>query len=452
MPTLALLGRGGTAAAPSVGAVALKYARSNIMRAGASRADYYQPIVSCTIGGTRRETLLHQATLSVTQNLNAQPDTMTVMCHSFTPVIGQEIVIGLGAIDNRFFAGHVMTVRAQQVTAALPPIYTLDCIDYTWELGHKRVRGRKFVNTAVNQIVASLLSDYASNFSIYGSPFGFTSVDFQSNDDETVTQAITRAMGMIDGDWYVDNNRKVHLFQDPETTDLALTNTTAAWQIDYSEDMSQVRSRTAVRGGTTTTTAAASVSASSIQVDDTRLFGSTGGLFLAGGNYCAYTGKSVTEGPGSLTGIPTEGDTSIRYDIAQGESVRVYALETNAGAVAQIAATLGSSHNGLIDYSISDGNNGAAAAVASAQSDLSHFGVQAEKRLSLRTRNKTYMLGRDIVATVTSPLSIMGRFQIQTITISDFPGTVMNNYWPERQVQAGINRNRDATQVLAGLL
>src|SRR5262245_43633424 len=121
MPTLVILGRGGTPAAPGVGAQAIKFARSNVMRAATSRSDYFQPVMYCTIGGTRRETLLHQSTLTVTQNINDQPDTLTVMCHGFTPVAGQEIILGLGAVDNRFFAGHIMAVRAQSVTTALPP-------------------------------------------------------------------------------------------------------------------------------------------------------------------------------------------------------------------------------------------------------------------------------------------------------------------------------------------
>lgn len=449
MPLRLLLHVTTAPSAPSAGPVAIKYARANIMRAATSRADYYQPLVYATIGGTRRETKLRRETLTITQNLNEQPDTMAVECLGFTPVTGQEIVIGLGAPDNRIFAGHILQV-ANDPTVTHTAIYRLSCIDYTWELGHKRVRGRKFINTTANAIVAALVNDFAPNFSIYGQPFGFQAIDFQSNDEETVPEAISRVTKMIGADWYVDANRKVHLFTNTEAAAIAFTNSTRAIRLSYSQDMSQVRSRTTVRGQSTSAAADVDVSATSLPIGDTREFGDTGGYALVGANVITYTGRSTTDGPGALTGIPAAGDYSIRYAVVQGETVRVFSISDDAGAQSRIASTLGSGHNGIIEHAIQDGNQGAAGASDAGDGDLMQWATEVEKRLTFGVRDPRYTIGRDVTVNVTAPQTITGTFQIYTLTLTEFPialTNVTNNLFPIRQVEAGINR-RD----LVGLL
>lgn len=463
MPLL-LLFRRGTPAAPVVGTKALMYARAGIMRAGASRADYYQPIVSCTIGGVRRETKLVVDTMVLSQHLNAEPDTLSVSCSGFTPIRGQEIVIGLGAIDNRIFGGHILRVKVS-VSMKPAPIYQLDCIDYTWELGHKRVRGRQFIRTSAEQIIGSLLSDFAPTFSIYGRPFGLPATDFQSNHEETLVEAITRLCKMVDLDWYVDENRKVHLFATSEMSALSFTNTTQAIELAYADDLSQIRTRTTETGGSTSATVATPVGATSLAVDDTRLFGGAaligggGGassipMALVGANVISYTGRSVAHGPGFLTGIPDSGDLSIRYDIAQGESVRVFALDNNLGAQGSLATTLGAGHNGVIEHTMDDGSNGDAAAHAATLADLLRYATDSERQLTFKTYLKNYTLGRDILATVTTPLTISGVYQIYSVTWTTFPPSIAThtelNRQPLKAIEAGINR-RGGVQLLGVL-
>jgi hypothetical protein len=161
----------------------------------------------------------------------------------------------------------------------------------------------------------------------------------------------------------------------------------------------------------------------------------------------------VGEGQGSLTGIPDSGDYSIRYDVAQGDSIRVFEVANSLGAQTQLAAALGSGHTGIIEYSLQDGNQGAAAARTTSAADLAQFAASADKQLSFSIRDPRFTIGRSVVANVTVPQLISGPFQIYQVTLTNFPIALVNttnNLYPIREIQAGTNR-RDLVGVLEPL-
>lgn len=356
---------------------------------------------------------------------------------------GNEIIIGLGNLTNRIFAGHILNLRevARYRRNQKRPTVAVDCIDYSWQLDWKRVTGKGWTNTSVGTIVGDIISAFAPAFTVR-TEAGLTSVDFQSNHDERVSEAISRVMKMIGGYWYVDYDRVVHVFVNPETDGnaVALDNSnTRFWDFEYAEDLSQVRSRTRVTGRASTTTATAAVGATSLAVDDTRFFSSTGGYALVGANQITYTGKSVSEGPGNLTGIPSGGAGSILISIGQGESVRVLGIQSSASGAATLTALIGTG-DGYLEHSIEDGQLGDSAANQAATGDLA-LNSTFDKRITYKTRDIFTRSGKLISVDMTNSMTsrhITGSYKVQRVVIRDIE--VTRYRYPIREVEAGANR------------
>jgi hypothetical protein len=356
---------------------------------------------------------------------------------------GSEIIIGLGNLTNRIFAGHILSYRQppHHFRDQKRPLFELDCIDYSWQLDWKRVTGKSWTSTSVGTIVGDIITAFAPAFTVR-TEAGLTSVDFQSNHDERVSEALSRLMKMIGGYWYVDYDRVVHVYVNPEPDGnaVALDSTnTKFWAFEYAEDISQARTRTRVTGGASTTTAVAAVGATSLAIDDTRLFASAGGYALVGGNQITYTGKSTTEGPGSLTGIPSAGTGSVLTSVAQGESVRVLAIQQSATSAAAMIAQVGTG-DGYIEHTIEDGSLGDSAANQTASGDLL-LNQTYDKRIAFRTRDLFMRSGKLVSVDQTNTKTnqhLTGSYKVQRVVISDIE--LSRTRYPVRTVEAGANR------------
>lgn len=423
---------------------ALTYSFSGVMRAGASRAGYFPAISALSVGGTVVTGRGVKPTIDILDEMNEIPNTATLQVRgssTFTPAKGQEILIGLGNLTNRIFAGHVMTVRQHQPRKnQKKPIFDLECVDYTWQLDWKRVQGKTWTSTAVGAIASDIVSTFATAFTMRVEA-NLTAVTFQSNHDERVSEALSRLMTMVGGYWYVDYDRVVHIFVNPEpdATSIALDSTnTAFWDFSYAEDVTQVRTRVRVTGGASATTAVAAVGATSLAIDDTRLFASTGGYALTGANQITYTGKSTTEGPGNLTGIPSSSTGSILTSVAQGESVRVLAIVDDAAAATAIAALVGTG-DGYIEHSLEDGELGDAAARSRGLGELIK-NKTSDQQATYTTRNIAARSGKVIAVDLTNTDTgqhITGTFQILRVHITEVE--IARTRYPLRQIEAGRN-------------
>lgn len=435
---------------------ALTYSLSGVMRAGASRSGYFRAIGALSIGGTVVTTKGIKPSIRIVDELNAAPNTCELTVRgsaAFTPVRGQEILVGLGNLTNRIFAGHVMTVSvAQPRRNQKKPKFALTCIDYSWQLDWKRVTGKAWTTTAVGTIVSEMVASFAPAFTVRVET-GLTSVDFQSNHDERVSEALSRLMNMVGGYWYVDYDRVVHAFVNTETDGNAVAldvGNNNFWNFEYEQDIAQTRTRVRVTGGSSTTTTVAAVGDTTLAVDDTRLFGTAGGFVLVGANQLTYTGKSVAMGPGNLTGIPSSSTGSILTAIAQGESVRVLAIASDASAAAIMAIAVGTG-DGFLEHSIEDGQLGDAAARQTATGDLLQ-NARGDQRLSYKTRDLFTKSGKTISVTVTNgetSQSVTGSFKIQRVVITDVELSLSR--YPIREVEAGNNR-RDVFDSVGTLL
>lgn len=431
------------------------YALSGVARSGATRSDYYRPFFAATIAGVSVRGQVIKNTVSITDVADEVPNTasLSIRRGAVTPVKGQEIILGQGNITNRLFAGNILSVSERQDVAAQQyAIYDLACIDYTWQLDFLRVEAMSFTSTDAATIIGTMVAACASTFTTGRVTAGMGSIDFQSNDQELLSSAITRVMSQVHGYWYVDYDKVLHAFQTYETdnapTALTATNNNF-FGLEYSSDISQVRTRTKVKGGSSSTTAVVAVGATSLPVDDTRLFASGGGTVLSGANKVTYAAKSVASGPGSLTGVPASGTGAVLVAIAQGETVRVSQMAQDATAAAAMATLLGSG-TGYIEHVIEDGNAGDAAALQMAQADIALY-KDPEQHITYETRDKFARSGKAVSVTITHAVTgrvISGSFLIQQVVISDIE--LVATRYPKRVVTAGTNR-RDLYDLLRKL-
>jgi hypothetical protein len=369
---------------------------------------------------------------------------------AFMPAKGQEVIIGLGAISNRIFAGYILNTNLviNRKTSRFPRM-ELDLIDYTWLLDHFVVYGKKWDNVSASTVIQQVFDAFvpaALGFSTVRVQAGLPTISIQSNDDETIPQFLSRLMKLIGGYWYVDYSKIIHAYTGTETDANPVVlddNNTTYWDLRYSDDLSQARTRVRVHGGSTTTTAAAAAGATTLAVDDTRLFSSSGGKALVGANQITYTGKSVGEGPGDLTGV-----SGLVYDIAQGDSTRVLAIEDDLTGQAAIAALLGGGHTGVITHTARDGNAGEDAAHAVGTAQLAIFPAAGEQQLAFKTKDKAAKAGKAFTANITTPATVSGTFLIQRVTLSNFEIGVAR--FPTREVECGVSK-RDIEDLLKHL-
>ncbi len=423
------------------------YAISGLCRSGATRSDYYRPVGQVQIGGTLRSTMIDKRTVRIVDLLNAQPNTATFDCVDFTPLRGQEVAISLGTTRNKIFAGHIITVDQTAPHSGQRVRFTVSCVDYTWLLETRRITGKRYENESVTNIIRDLMMLAPSGFTTANVEASMDAVDFTTNHAETLMQAISRLMkmaskgGVQGGYCYVDYNKDLHAFVTPEADGnpkvLNATNLNF-WDLQYSVDLSQVRTRVYAMGAVTQTTSTVPNISTAIPVADTGIFAEAGGQALSFGNQLQYAGTSPTTGPGWLTGV-----TSFSYSIPQGESVRVLATRINSNAANSMAAIIGT--DGLIDHIVSDERLTDAGARTRGDGDLGLF-AEPESSVTLFTRDKFMKSGKTLPASLTAPTVISTEMIVQEVEIFDI--ALGNGYrFPRRRVKAGTT-TRDVFQLL----
>jgi hypothetical protein len=204
---------------------------------------------------------------------------------------------------------------------------------------------------------------------------------------------------------------------------------------------------------------AAAAGATSLAVDDCAPFLSGGGWAEApGGQAFLYTGRSVSSGPGSLTGIPASGTGSliaavragtvtalphltgcsgITYAINKGDPVNIVVIVDDATAQTALAALVGG--DGIHEMFITDGRWSITEATARANAELS-LRKNPLVTVSFQTRDPSMQSGRDVTLTITSP-AISGTFKIQRVTLTELGlGGPTGFIFPLRQVEVSSRR------------
>jgi len=214
-----------------------------------------------TIGGTIRTTLIDWTSIKIKKNLTSQVDTASFQYEKFgdrtwEPAENKEVIIEFdadaGAGFERIFAGYTTFVVAD-VERAGHRIYTVKCKDYNYVLD-KRLAVASYVSKTPKQIVDDLIANYA-----FGDGFTTTGVDTTPTVDRIdfnyipVRQAIKKVADITLKQWYVDENKKIRMFNKldiPAPFDVTDSNGNMLdGSLDIIEDITQLKNRVVVRGG-----------------------------------------------------------------------------------------------------------------------------------------------------------------------------------------------------------
>lgn len=241
------------------GTSAATHARFNKMRFGAARFGYFTPNVIVTIAGTDRTTkVLRQEPFRVTQNRNEEPDTAEFTIGrnpGFTPTAGQAVVVALGTTERKEFAGQITDVEHVRSNKTQYPRYRVSCTDWA-KLFNRRSITEVFSSQSATDIATSIISGYTSGFTAEAVESGLPTIDEFPCINELPMAAMARLANLIGGAFYIDPNRRVHLWGSAgpssvyaPTNPVALTDdlsTLKAFRPAY--DFSQVRTRSIVEG------------------------------------------------------------------------------------------------------------------------------------------------------------------------------------------------------------
>lgn len=276
--------------------------------------------VTVTINSTQRQSNVMPlqgapwSTLTTSEALNDEPDTATMRVKGFTPREGHPVEIWYGF--TQLFGGSVVRRTQINVGSRDNVEWDLYCMDWT------RLLNRRLVNaTYTSETVYDILLDLLANNS---SGFTTTNVDQTALDaitldeivftDEPLASAISRLMKRAGGYWYADATRDIHAFLEDTANPPDSVTDASDPEIEHlviATDISQIRTRVFVEGIGTVIKTDATAGLTSIPVEDSGPFASTGGLFKAGTQRCTYTGKN-DGGGGALIGAllnPTNGPT-----------------------------------------------------------------------------------------------------------------------------------------------
>lgn len=206
---------------------------------------------------------------------------------------------------------------------------------------------------------------------------------------------------------------------------------------------------------------ATAAGSTSLPVEDCAQFLSGGGWAEApGGQVFSYTGRSVSSGPGSLTGIPASGAGSLTaavragtvsalahltgcagivYAINSGDPINIIVTVDDATAQTALAALVGG--DGVHEMFITDGRWAITEATAQANTELT-MRKNPIVTVEFDSRDPSIISGRDITITLSSPV-ISGTFKIQRVTYSEIGiggALAVNNIWPLRHAECSSRR------------
>lgn len=285
------------------------YARLGLMRLGATRLDYYQPWFKVLINGVDRTSATRITGATITQELDAAPDTAEFRVSGITPTKGQDLKFYMGDSDlaHCLFAGRIREVKTGYEGVPTNVYFDLSCIDYTWLLNRRKVMA-SYTNQSATAILLSIMTAFTTGFTTRNVATGLPTIDDITFVNEDVSDAIDKVMQRIGGAWFMDYTNDLnafitnpHGFAQPVTQAAPLTTR----DITLATDLSQVRTRVWVRGRGASAAADVSAGMTSLPVDDATAFASSGGRVEVGAQRITYTGKSSLEGQGAVTaGLP----------------------------------------------------------------------------------------------------------------------------------------------------
>lgn len=336
---------------------ALMQCRSGLARSGASRSGFYRSRNIVLLNGVDVTANIWKKTLKATDILNEQPDTASLTLFDKTgalsPATGNTLICADGALNNRYFGGTLVkttrkSVKNQDGASVAVKLFDLAATDWTWLLNKYLVTKQYAAGTAGHVIVLDIMSTFVP------AGLGFTTGKVKTSAPSLT--APLKIKGIPVGDalsyvcqatvpnwqWYPDPAQAIHYF-DVETNQRPQAIRPKVYtydRLDYTSDITQIRTRIVCEGGGARTTAPVAVGATSIPVDECAWYSATGGKVISSGQstILTYTGVSAASGPGNITGVPASSTGSVTVALLQGDSLNVWVITDNAAAQTALGA------------------------------------------------------------------------------------------------------------------
>lgn len=397
----------------------MAYARSGF-RSGEARSGDFDQSLAIEIGGTDRTTRCDFNTLEITEKAGAVANELKLDVRGFTPTKFQTVKIYNGGIDVGVpvFVGTIVDRTQKGHRAVDRPVFSLEVDDPVWRLDRYALVTKTYRDLGINTIVADLLvnfTDPASGFRPGYLPSSLGNVDEIRFESALVSDCLRRLADQVDGAIaQVDYQGRCSIFvtDADEGNVLSLTGSGLDfWGFTHRENATELATRVIWVGGGGVTTAPVAAGATTIAVDECGwyVYGST---VRSGPNSAiSYTGVSVNAGPGTLTGV-----SGVSHDLAQGETIHVYAKADDVTAQTALAAALGGGQSGIAVRQRADGRLGYPECLKRASSELAFF-KNALDKVTYTTTNPYTRAGRNVTVTLTTPTTINATLRIQECLI-----------------------------------
>lgn len=440
-------------------------ARLAVMRLAQTRLGYMNPVLRITIGGTDRTTQFEKTSVRITRRTNT-PTTATlstILGPTFTPAEGQIVIIGLGAIGNVLFGGHITDVKQSHNPQGTSVKFSLSCQDYTWLFDRRQVT-KTYGSSLVSTIVADIIASFTTGFtSTHVEPSATTLSDGISFTMEKPSQCLKRLADKESGaTFYIDPSKDVHF----GATDRAPNphNLTSSFK-DYENvvldtDLSQVVTRVYVEGAGSVLSGYSGsgwVPGASIVVDDASVFPDPGTTFdLRIGSYMPVNGRRLRYQRQSLVtqvldpqsaGDSTYTDFTDMGPFPNSTPVNMWLMSENTSAQTALAALEGG--DGIHESYIQDRRLSATGMQDRATDAL--LNSAAVDTLTYRTHDPSTRPGAKVTVSLASPVSISGTFTIESVTITGFEEAALHHPWYEVEASSKNRTIWDVYRATLGL-
>jgi hypothetical protein len=296
--------------------VARSDALLNTFRLNQRRLGEAAPRFTVIIGSDWRHEDIRVDSVTMTDAINDEPNTLSFRLEGAAPVEGAAITVWVGPTlqnDSIFFAGQILSVQAVYESLPRNLAYDVQAIDHTWLLKRRLVSAwypAQSATATVLAIVRDFAPGYVANHVVAGLPV----IDEISFSNEDVPNAISRVMEAIGGYWYVDYGRSIHAFLTDTEQASPITDYQPNTMINIAQttDLSQVSNRILARGGGSKATADCTPTGSfhtTVPVEDLgwyQVSAPPGGAWLEIGSQRVIYGSTQGE---SGTGSTILGDT-----------------------------------------------------------------------------------------------------------------------------------------------
>lgn len=247
------------------------------------------------IDGVDRTRFTNRFESDILDVLNESPNTCTLMVRGFTPTVGLSVQIDYGSVV--LFRGLITQVTNVQRRSGTRIRYRLSCIDWTFLLD-RRLMNKGYASQTSGAIAADIIATYTSGFTSSNVQSGLSTISDFPNKMESVSQALTRLANLAGAFWYIDSAKDLHFRtseSQPQPTTLDASNNTFR-NFQYRKDLLQVRTRVYVEGAGSVLSAPRVIGDTTIPVDDSTVFASSGGSVITNTQVLTYTGKNFSAG------------------------------------------------------------------------------------------------------------------------------------------------------------